>query len=429
MTSFAIQLLNKPWLPWRVRNQLEIWLETGVRDRNPTLYRWLHFGQLKNPLCPVTLGPYHHFFGYYDKSPWNGAGNRLLAHESPFNDRPPDAEDRARVGVTHLDNGNRFEVVGETLAWNWQQGAMLQWHPGEPNQTILYNDRREGRLVGVVKDIESREAALYDRPFYAVTPDGLRALSLNFARLHTHRPGYGYAGVSDPWAEERHPKDDGLYVMEMASGRSELVVSLEQLACTDPKESMQDAFHWLNHIQVSPDGQRLAFFHIWRTGDTGWAVRLYACDLTDFGLIRVLDTEEISHYDWMDNEHILVWARRPDGNGKAFLLCNVLDGTFKVIGAETLTEDGHCSFSPDRRWVLNDTYPDRYDMRTLMLFRPSDGRRLDLARLYSPKARWWGEIRCDLHPRWSRDGRRVCIDSVHDGTRQMYVVDVAGVVS
>ena len=52
---------------------------------------------------------------------------------------------------------------------------------------------------------------------------------------------------------------------------------------------------------------------------------------------------------------------------------------------------------------------------------------IDIGRFYVvPKIT--GEIRCDLHPRWSRDGRQICFDSVHEGTRQIYVMDVAPIV-
>jgi Tol biopolymer transport system component len=136
-----------------------------------------------------------------------------------------------------------------------------------------------------------------------------------------------------------------------------------------------------------------------------------------------VDADVVSHYDWLDNQRILIWARDKEQPGH-FWLVDAARGDRRVIGAGVLVEDGHVSFSPDRKWVLNDTYPDRYDMRTLMLFRWTGGERIDLARLHSPKSRWWGEIRCDLHPRWSRNGTRVCIDSVHTGERQMYVADV-----
>jgi Tol biopolymer transport system component len=203
-----------------------------------------------------------------------------------------------------------------------------------------------------------------------------------------------------------------------------LIVSLQDLALHDPKPEMTDQFHWINHLQPSPTGSRIAFFHLWRVGENGWGVRLYVCRPNGAELSYVLDTGRISHYDWLDESQLLVWARRPEG-GERFLLVDVSDASHTVFGEGVLTEDGHDSFSPDRRWLLNDTYPDRHDMRTLMLVGWPHGQRIDIGRTYSPKSIWWGEIRCDLHPRWSRDGRQVCVDSVHDGSRQMYVIDVS----
>lgn len=416
------RIVDSP-LPWRLRHAFENWVEGACWEQRPGLYRWLHFADARDRLRPVTAGPHHHFFGYYDKSPWNASGNLMLAHEVDFNDRPPTAEDAARIGVVRLAEGNRFEALGTAHCWNWQQGAMPQWNPTEPERQFFHNDRRDGRFVGVLRDVERGELRIHERPLYAIAPDGRLGFSLNFARLQTHRPGYGYAGVSDPYADQLAPEADGIERVDLASGACDRVVSLAELAARDPVDSMAGAVHYVNHIQVSPGGRRLAFFHIWRTGQTSWRVRLYCMDPDGANLTRMLDTGTISHYDWLDDDRLLVWAEHPDG-GRNFLLCDRRDGSARRIGSGVLTEDGHCTFSPERRWVLNDTYPDGHDMRTLMLYRWPEGPRLDLARLYSPKARWWGELRCDLHPRWRRDGRAVCVDSVHEGSRQMYVADV-----
>jgi hypothetical protein len=431
-------VIATPAVPWRVRHALEQWVETACHDRHPGLYRWLHFGGAAAEVRAVTTGPAHHFYGYYDRSPWNASGRRMLANEATFNDRAPTANDSIGIGVVEADGGGRpFERLATGKAWNWQQGAMALWQGADLEKRFSYNDRRGGRFVGVLHDIERGELGEIERPIYACLPDGRNAFSVNFARLATHRPGYGYAGVADPHAGEPHPADDGVWRIDLASGRSELVVSLAQLAGSAPKPSMEGAWHYVNHIQPSRGGQRIAFFHIWHRDAKSWEVRLYSCRPDGSDLRCLLDTGFISHYDWRDDDTILIWANRPGATARFLLLSHGLaagrtgsatNAPFAVFGEHHLNEDGHCSFSPNGRWVLNDTYPDSHHKRTLMLVRAADAQRIDIARLLSPKSRWWGEIRCDLHPRWSRDGRQVCIDSVHQGSRQMYVIDVSRLV-
>jgi hypothetical protein len=453
MRLYQDLILNNANVPWRLRHWTERWVEGRLRTTSPSLYRFLHTGHAKDLVKPLTQGPNHHFFGYYDKSPWNASGRYLLAHEVGFNDRPPGPKDGVGIGIIDRAAGDRFLPLTETLAWNWQQGAMPQWHPADPERVFVHNDRREGRFVGVARDIEGWEVNVYDRPLYALLADGRTGLSLSFARLAVHRPGYGYTGGVDPHADDPCPEGDGIWRVDLGSGRSEPIVGLAELAACDPKPSMEGAWHYVNHIQPSRGGRRIAFFHIWHRDEKGWEVRLYTCRPDGTELSCLLDTGFISHYDWRDDDTILVWANRPQAPARFLLLslgqdlsvgapcgANAIGGlaaeeaapaaagtasrNLRVFAADVLREDGHCTFSPDGRWVLNDTYPDVHQMRTLMLVRPDGGRRIDLARLHSPRSRWWGEIRCDLHPRWSRDGQQVCIDSVHEGTRQMYVVDV-----
>ena len=376
LRSFVI---DQKCIPWSVSRRLEQWRETSGRDDFPALYQLWHFGRLRDILQPITHGPRHHFFGYYDKSPWSVSGDLIAAHGADFNDRPPGPLDTVRVGVIHRNEGSRFEPLGETSAWNWQQGAMLQWHPARGGGVLVHNDRRGGRFAGVARNLSGKELAVYRDPIYAIAPDGRTALSLNFARLFTHRPGYGYAGLQDPWASQFHPKEDGIRLLDLDTGDSRLVVSLSQLATMSATPEMKSVHHWVNHIQISPQGTRFAFFHIWRVGKEGWAVRLYTCKMDGTELDCLLESEFVSHYDWMDEKSIFVWARLK-GLGGRFVLCNLDNRMRQIVGDGVLTEDGHGTFSPNRHWILNDTYPDTYGMRTLMLYRMKDGVRTDLSR-------------------------------------------------
>jgi Tol biopolymer transport system component len=33
-------------------------------------------------------------------------------------------------------------------------------------------------------------------------------------------------------------------------------------------------------------------------------------------------------------------------------------------------------------------------------------------------------LHCDLHPRWDKKGEKVAFDSIHEGSRQIYMIDI-----
>ncbi|GAG54506.1 unnamed protein product, partial [marine sediment metagenome] len=113
--------------------------------------------------------------------------------------------------------------------------------------------------------------------------------------------------------------------------------------------------------------------------------------------------------------------------GDHYYLFQDLSSEFEILGEKDFSSDGHCSYSPDRKYILTDTYPDNERMRTLILYRIVDNKRIDIGNFFSPPE-IAEEIRCDLHPRWSRDGKKICIDSTHEGNRQIYVLDISQII-
>lgn len=383
-------------------------------------------------LCPVrrvTHGPFFHFFGYYDKSPWDATGRYLLAMRVAFMKRPPTPEDIAVIGLVDLEDNCRWHPVAETVAWYWQQGAMLQWLPSAPDREIIFNARSKEGFVSTILDIKTGKSHTLPRPVYALSPNCRYAVTLNFSRVHRTRPGYGYVGVPDTWEDQLAPEKDGIYLMDLENGESRLIISLAQMAHYETEPSMEGAIHWFNHLQFNTTGTRFLFLHRWKHGlNEGFRrTRMFTANIHG-GDIALLGREGmVSHFDWRDERHILAWSTWRGENH--YHLYTDKSDEVTVVGGDVLHADGHCSYSPDRRWILTDTYPDRLESkRTLILYNPTANRRIDLGRFYSaPEIS--GEIRCDLHPRWSRVGHHVCFDSIHEGERQMYVADVSEIVA
>ncbi len=378
----------------------------------------------------LTRGPKYHWFGYYDKLQFDPTGRYVLGMEVDFEGRSPTPEDEIRLGMIDLAENDRWIELGQTRAWCWQQGCMLQWIPGAESE-VIYNDRTDDGFCARVLDVFTGETRTLEHPVYALSPDGGRAVSLDFLRTGRLRPGYGYAG-EDPTRDVDAPDDHGLYAVNLASGRAEMIFTIAQAAAQAPQPAdADDCVHWFNHLLFNPDGSRFLFLHRWHPRDKGGihATRMCTAD-PDGGNVRVLHPGgKFSHFIWRDPDHILAWAERAEA-GRAFYLIHEKTGAAEVVGADKMTADGHCTYLPGGEWILNDSYPQGASGRDqpLYLYHPATDRRIDLGPLHSPPA-YTGEWRCDLHPRTSRDGRCITIDSTHAGNgRQIYLLDIQSVV-
>ncbi len=373
----------------------------------------------------ITQGPKHHFFGYYGICPWNSTGQYHLCLQSDFHDRPPAAGDTAVVGLVDMHTG-KFEGVAETQAWNLQQGSMLHWLPTAPDRLITYNAREDDRFVGIVQDIHSGQKRILPYPISAMSRNGRQALGLNYARLKSLRPVVGYAGLPDPFADQNHPTEDGVYTMDTQTGEARVLVSYEEARdFLSDYEGVQAHKIWFNHTIINRDDTRFAFVVRYREKTTGIRHTIFLTASMDGGDLRLVTDLGASHFDWLTEELIFGWVTMKEG--RYYFLMNDRTSEYEEVRPDILTRNGHCSFTRDGTWLLTDEYPDDNRLQALLLWHMAEERLVVLGRFHSPLP-FRGEIRCDLHPRWSRDERLVSFDSIHDGSRQIYIVDVAEVV-
>ena len=372
----------------------------------------------------ITDGPKHHFFGYFDKFPWDKSGKRILAQETAFTARQPVPGEKAVIGI--IEN-KVFTPVAETDSWCWQQGCMLQWLNDADNK-IIYNDREGDYFAARILDLSTGKTETLCRPIYCLSPDGRRALSLNFARLDRERPGYGYPGAVDPNKDKDHPDDEGIWLVDLKKNKAELVVSYDRLVREFPYEgenNMNGVKSWVNHILFSPDSRRFAFFHRWRCHTNGgWLTHMFTANIDGTDLYPLNLQDFSSHYTWFAPDRIINYSSR-DIAGHQYYDYTDRTGKIDIVGRDVFPGDGHCSYSSNGKWMLTDSYPQPDSTRRLYLYDLAGKQAYEIGSFYSDPA-YPPPTRCDLHPNWSRDDRFVCIDSIHEGSRQMYLLDVSG---
>jgi len=355
-----------------------------------------------------------YFFGYYDKSPWDATDRYMLcirvkdAHSSVAPKEP------AEIILIDTQNNNSFKVLAITNSWNVQQGCMLQWLGPDYSSRIIYNDFRNGQYCSVILKIGTGEEKIIPMPVYSVSLDGCFAISLDFSRLHRLRKGYGYFNLPEKTNGEKCPDKPCIWYVNLESGEVNSMLKYTDFASFEPRPEMENAEHKVNHIMLSPSGERFMVLHRWFCGSRKYT-RLVTMNCDGSDMYNLSDDDMVSHCCWKNNTEILAYARKKVG-GNGYYLMKDRSQQYEKLWPE-LSSDGHPSYSPDGSFVVTDTYPDRQRLASVYLLNGDEIRKL--ARVFAPFM-YDNDVRCDLHPRWNRAGDKVCFDSVFDGHRGLY---------
>ncbi|MGB2806689.1 MAG: hypothetical protein WBC22_03035 [Sedimentisphaerales bacterium] len=375
---------------------------------------------VKCKIRTLTSGPKHHFFGYYGICPWNKSGKYVLSLESGFVNHFPSREEPAAIGVVDSESG-KFEKVTETGAWNLQQGAMLHWNPLDDDE-IIYNDRKNNQIISVIMNIQSGKKRALPAAINGLSHDGKYALSLSYGRLGRLRKTVGYQGLDDPSANSAHPDNDGVFVMDMLTGKRRLAVSILDFynLIKDKHPELKERHMWCNHTVFNKGDSR--FFFLGRSRESGrLQTGMFSANRNGSELREVIGYgSRVSHFDWRNDKEIIATFRHK-GRYSHYLFTDG-EGDYKAIGDGFLDFDGHCSFAANQKWLVTDRK--RGLKQSLIIFNVETKQGQTLTTLDMKLRRnISGDLRCDFHPRWNRAGEAICFDAIDQktGARQVHI--------
>jgi len=396
--------------------RLKLFIKKQYQKINYIRYKKDYNYKSKYPITKIGVENKESFFGYYDKSPINETNEYIIFHSSNTDTKNLPNPNIAVDIVLYDVKSNKYQIIDKSFAYNWQQGSKMMWID---TYQFIYNVFEDNQYKSKIYDIKTNQFKIIDFPIYDTYKDKF-AISLNFERLDIGRGDYAYKNknIKIDWNDN---KNDGLYFIDLEKNEKRLILSLQEVIEFNYKDSMKNAKHKFNHIMISPNGEKVMFMHRWFLENGRRLDTLLICDRDGKNLKVIADKGMVSHCYWYDNENIFGYLREFDGD--KFYMININSLEKKVIGKNIIDKygDGHPTIYKEK--IVFDTYPDKARMLHLFMYDLKNNNLEELGKFFQ-SFDFYGETRCDLHPRFSFDGKKVFFDSVHEGKRYLYMMEL-----
>lgn len=432
------------------------------------MYRWIDETYIK----PVfeTQSDKAEWFGYYNYDLMSRDGKKFLCNRASFDARGITADDTLDLGWYDLESGE-WHYIATTDSFNWEQGAMLQWLPGEGNENkVIYNFSDKVHFYAMIHDIVTGEDRKIDFPIYGITPDGRYSISLNYERSYWCR-AYHYQPVVNAEYDVQVAEDDGVFLVDLQENKVKRIVSIQDIIALDADEDFGKAKHWLEHVMIDKAGEHFVCLHRFSYGP-GYLTRIVAANIdgTNLHIISDWRSATFTHTGFGKNDFVVYgsrmnsiqaaytkqmfrvndvagdqskqsvavalkrFARRfvPRGlkdslkkNDRGYRHYALKNGRYQLVADyywKMFHIDGHPSLSLDEKYMITDTYPDENGNQNLVFFNTLNKKAICVATLSA--GLMGNPASCDLHPKMCFHDKYVIVDTAYTGRHRMIVFEI-----
>lgn len=365
------------------------------------------------PMKKISLENNESFFGYYDKSPLNSSNEFLIYHSTPYIGTEYKPSPKIPIQIVLFDIvKNKHTIIAHTFAYNWQQGSKLQWLT---NSRFIYNNYYKNVFISKVFDVSTMNfVKILPYPIYDCYKYKF-AITLNFSRLNLLAPDYGYRNIF--YEDILDIDNDGIFYIDMKNDTKSLLISLRNLIELKSHKSFINAYHSINHIMLNTTGDKFIFIHRWYSKNLQRFDRLLVSDIKGKNIEILADFGKVSHCCWLNEKEIIGFLRNSDKRD-GFYKIDIETKKINIFSSILINlGDGHPSICSN--YMIFDSYPDKSRMKKLFTYNIKSQKFFKIGEFFEP-IYYFGETRCDLHPRFSYDGKMIFFDSTHEGKRFLY---------